>query len=271
MENNTQPITCDAVRHAIPEILDGELNDKDTARVVAHLAECESCSELAARETALRRRLAEGLRDNEDPDALWRRVGLALDAHDAASEHYAAVSEPAPSSARRNFMRLGLAASVLLAGAVALYSVPPRHRPDLVAETVNDFLTFRASGQNLHIEQQDPKRVKIWLETRVDFDIAVTAAPPEGFRLAGGRLCSFLGRHLAFLHYRDGDNSAALYVMRGEDLNLPASESSRIDGRDVTVTTARGIVNVAWRDGGLVYALVTNLPKPRALAVAAEM
>ncbi len=260
------PIECEEAQAAVDEIFDRELNADDAAILVTHLTDCPVCAEYTSHELVMRRKLSQSLSDDADTDALWQRISAAMDAQDLAKAIPERAEGGFPVLPRRTLMRLGLAASVLLvAGVGGLYTATRTGGPDLVAETVSDYLTFRASGQKLHVEHQQPTLVKQWLEARIDFDISVGAVPPSGFQLAGGRLCSFLGRRLAFLHYRSGDRSAALYVMSNAGLVLPNAKKTRIGSREVTATSSRGITNIAWDTGGLIYVLVSDLPESDAL------
>jgi len=265
LDDDTEPVKCEEARTAVDEIFDRELNGDDAAALVAHLTDCPACAEYASDELAMRRKLAQALADDGDTDALWQRISAAMDTQDLAKDHPGAAAERFPTLPRRMFMKVGIAASVLLvAGVAGIYTTSRRTSPDLVAETVSDYLTFRASGQKLHVDNQRPEFVKRWLEERIDFDISVGTVPPKGFQLAGGRLCSFLGRRLVFLQYRSGDRSAALYVMSGAGLSLPNTKKVRIGSRDVTATSSRGITNIAWDAGGLIYVLVSDLTESEA-------
>ena len=92
---------------------------------------------------------------------------------------------------------------------------------------------------------------------------------PAAPRLLGARLCSFLNRRLVFLHYRAGARAAALYVMEDEGLALPEGGNRRAGGRSVFAASHKGATTLVWRDGGLVYVVVSNLDEAEALAFAA--
>jgi len=265
-------VECKDVRDAIPEILDGELDGAGAADLVAHMNDCPDCSAIASRELAFRRNLKEELREEYDAPALLKRIGNALDLQDEARNRMIELENDEAQIRRRNFLKIGLAASVtLVVGAGGLFWTSVRRRPELVAETINDYLTFRAGGQNLDVVQKSPKFVETWLEQRVDFDISIGALVPDPFQLAGGRLCSFLGRRLAFLHYKSAEHSAALYAMRGNDLELPDAKAKQLARRQVFVTVSRGVVNLAWRDRNLIYVLVSDLPETQALEFVAQI
>jgi anti-sigma factor RsiW len=265
LEEKSRHLDCEGAQAAIPALLDRELDAAAAATLATHLTGCPACSEYALHELTLHRKLAEELCDDAYTDALWQRISTAMDAHDWATTHHDETKGGPNTPFRRHFMKLGIAASVtLLAGALGLYAVSVHEQPTLVTETLNDYITFRASGHKLHVNNHRPEVVKQWLEARIDFDIAVRTELPEGFRLLGGRLCSFLGRRLAFLHFRKGDRSAALYVMSGDGLNAPSTNTKQLGNHKVTSTSTRGITNIFWRDAGLIYVLVSDLTETEA-------
>jgi anti-sigma factor RsiW len=265
LKENSGHLDCEDAQASIPALLDRELDGAVAANLVTHLTGCPACSEYAFHELTLHRKLAEELCDDADTDVLWQRISTAMDAHDWATTHHDKTRDEPNAPFRRHYMKLGIAASVtLLAGAIGFYAVSVHERPNLVTETVNDYITFRASGHKLHVNNHRPEVVKQWLEARIDFDIAVRTKLPKGFRLLGGRLCSFLGRRLAFMHFRKGDRSAALYVMSGDGLDAPSRNTKQLGDRKVTSTSTRGITNIFWRDAGLIYVLVSDLAETEA-------
>lgn len=282
------PKACEEARHAMSASLDRELSPDASASLVCHLESCDECNEYAVELQSVHALLCEEPTDPFDVDELWGRVDLALDEEDDRRRQTSPVSNVTPLKvnsreqssgdrsslignknaagskdtgldfSRRRFLAAGVAgASVVGAGAL-FYSLKTRSY-DVVSETVNDFLTFRASGQALHVEGGSPRDIKGWLATRVSFEIPIEPDPPSGFMLAGGRLCSFLNRRLAFFHYVIGEHAVSLYVMDQDGLKVPDSKTRRIGNRRVSATSLKGVTNVLWRNEGLIYVAVSDL------------
>ena len=130
----------------------------------------------------------------------------------------------------------------------------------IITETIGDFVTFRVRGYPLDIKSSEPSVIMRWLAERVDFRLPSGVVPPPGFRLVGGRLCSFLNRRLVFFLFKRGKTAASLYVMSDAGLALPDD----IGAQAVVVHSSKGFSNVFWRNGGLLYVIVSNLPEAEA-------
>jgi len=271
-EGACQEMRCEDAKDAVSAALDKELDGDRLIRLHDHVRECELCAEFAQRAEVLDRYLDVELSDQKDTKALWARINAGIDAEEQAVTAATVANDTAPEPSRRHFMKAGAAAAVLLAaGGFGLHRAIMQNSQDVVVETVNDFLTFRASGRKLHVTGRRPDVVKGWLEARVNFEIPVRAGPPEGFQLAGGRLCSFLSRRLVFLHYEKGERAASLYVMGADGLQVPAAGRRKIAGRQVSATSLNGVTNVAWKDGGLVYVVVSDLAEADVFQFVAEI
>lgn len=277
----TQPLSCQDARDALSANLDGMLDADTSARLAAHLTDCDACSAYARDVAFLQAALPEQLDGTPDEDAIWDRVHGVLDAGEAATRGSTRPAANTPHRSahrlpgRRNFLKLGMAASVLLAAGIGggLY-LSRSAKGDVVAETINDYLTFRASGKALHVSGEVPADIELWLEERIDFDIAIGGDRTD-FHLAGGRLCSFLGRRLAALHFVDGTDAgyrdASLYVMRAEGLDLPHHTPRALGDRAALVTRRRGVGTVIWKSKGLLHAAVSPMVESDLLGFAAAV
>lgn len=260
------PMTCKEARDALSDRLDGELTPGDAAGLDAHLQGCPACARYAREVAFLHRELPAQLQDGKDDGAIWDRVQAALEADQS-------VAAPI-SSRRRSLLKVGMAASILLAAGVGGAVLTRRSDIDVAAETINDYLTFRASGKTLHIAAADPAAIETWLEERLDFDLAIRSPHPAALQLTGGRLCSFLGRRLAALHFV-GDGAAhadaSLYVMRAEGLSLPDQPDRVVGDRPYRATRQQGITSIIWKDSDLLYAAVSPIAEERLLQFAASV
>lgn len=267
-DQSAKGLSCRQARDAISARIDGECGKAEVTLLDEHMKYCARCSAFADRATDLRERLAAQLADDMDVTALWDRVQTSIEStQEAAQTNQVRTAMP-----RRTLLKGGMAASLVVAvGGTGLYTAMKTPSPDVIVETVNDYLTFRASGMKLHILDSAQDTVAKWLEARVDFKVGLRSSTPSGFGLVGGRLCSFLGRRLVFLHFAQQQREASLYVMRDDGLELSAPRRHEADGRVILTRRLRGVTSAAWRQSGLIYVLVANFDEDTIVRFASEI
>lgn len=253
-KNTPPPMRCAEARVALSDRLDGQIEPPALDRLTTHLAGCPACQFYARDMAFLHQTLPEQLDDTREETAIWDRLQSSLEAEVGLQQ----VEEPP----RRQFLKLGLAASLLITTGVGGTYLLRRPNADVVAETVNDYLTFRASGKTLHITAEHPSAVKTWLEERIDFNLPAGVGPGSDYRLIGGRLCSFLERRLAALHFTAETRlvrpDISLYVMSAEGIDLPRPTEEEEGRRAYRATRQKGVSSVAWIETDLLYVVVST-------------
>lgn len=249
-------------------MLDGEADAAESEALLTHLEDCRECAAYYDELRALDVRLGKELTGSCDPDKIWERVEWAIAAqetvpvegHDAGREVWRVRALP-------RWVGSALAAMLLLAviaGGVQFWRPDAANLP-VVTETVRDFETFRLRGGLLDVAAAEPGVVRRWMAAKVDFKLPENVNPPAGFMIAGGRLCSFLNRRLAFFLYENGPAVLSLYVMKASGLKLPDS------GSFDTTLSQRGLTTVTWKQGGLAYVVVSDLPAPEVTNFASRL
>lgn len=258
---------CSHLRDALSAYIDGELSAQETRLIEGHLGNCASCREILAAMTATDRRL-KGLPDAESaPDALWDRIMTSVSEIEPGEvpEAPAEAADPRRASFRVGRRQaMGVAAAVLLTLGVGLSSPYWRRlggKNPLIVEPVNDFITFKVSERPLDMAASDPVALKEWFQGKVDFRLPLKGAEIDGYRLVGSRLCYFLKRRLSALMYERTGARISLYVMTGEDLEIPAGTWEPLASREIASFAVESYRNLIWQDGDLVYALVSDQPK----------
>ena len=127
---------------------------------------------------------------------------------------------------------------------------------------------FLDSRRPVDIESTDPAFLRTWFIERVDFAPPAVTAHVDDAALIGGRLCLFLARRVASYMYRAGGHVISLYVMKEDGLTTPASPVVRVGGREVTLQRTGAFGHMTWREGGLLYSLVSDLPQAHLLEFA---
>jgi len=260
--NGTNELPCKTVQENVLARLDNEHDEMLWSKVEKHLTTCDTCAKFSENCTALNMRLHEELKGDIDATALWLRIGDTLDAEIYKDE----IVRRKPGG--RMFAYGALAAVVL----VAMFIVSPIHdghshkTPLTVTESINDFLTFRASGRKLDVSSSQPSELRHWFVKRLDFEVPLGSAMPAGFKLEGARLCSFLNRRLAAFMYHMGEKAASLYIMAETGLDATLKQVPK--NNELTVFSIRGLTNVIWRNDGLLYIVVADFPEIEAVKFA---
>jgi anti-sigma factor RsiW len=140
---------------------------------------------------------------------------------------------------------------------------------ELVAEAVNDHIRVISSTHPVDIESGGIHQVKPWFTGRLDFAPRVGFSGDDDFPLVGGSVGYFRDRKAAVFVFKRRLHTITLLVFPPEGLTWPTNGLSRVGRLSVSETNARGFSVLTWRDGGLGYALVSdvNVRDLEALAV----
>lgn len=106
------------------------------------------------------------------------------------------------------------------------------------------------------VETDDPEAAERWLAARVPFAVRVPDLPDA--RLEGARLCFLDGRRRAVVRYRVSGRPVSYYVMADDRTRGGPPDATRF-----LEEAEAGYNVVAWRNRGLVHALVGDLPRER--------
>ena len=243
---------CEETREGLSAMLDGVVSDAEKAALRRHLDDCFHCAAYERNLRELEAQMDLHLTEQCDEDRIWTRVLARIETY---SDHGTAPNRP----------RLGIgipplrwvATAVLVCGLAAgawhMLGSNDAHR-SILAATVEDFDDFRSAGDVLDVEGSHPDAIRRWMTARVDFALPEGIASPTGLRIAGGRLCSFLNRQLAFFSYNAGSENIGLYITSAEGLEVPRS------GSLAAITREDGLSAVSWYSNGLAYVAVSARP-----------
>lgn len=246
-------LRCEEVREALSGMIEGDPRSGEDEAVARHLEHCTACSVFRAEIKALDRNLREHVDQTVDSDRIWTRVTDAI------------AGEPVPGGAvrsrmarpqrRRRFLRLGAAAAALFLAAPIgglLWSRAMSRRESYLAGVTEDFKDFLQGGGILDVRASHPPVIRRWMEARVEFEMPSGLSGPQEVQLVGARLCSILGRKLAFLAYRAGSRDMGLYVTPASGLGFSESNRFSVTSHDDGLTMA------AWQHKGLGYVIVSK-------------
>lgn len=250
-------LQCGEAREALSAMLDGAVDAAEEAAVRRHLEHCISCSAYELSLHELDAQMRRHLTGRCDEDAIWARVQAGMEAYGEAPKPRAARPRRAAGGA---VSRWAVAAAVVLGLGLGLafgswqLLRPGAADPSILAATTRDFVKFQSSGGVLDLAAAHPDAVLSWMAARVDFSLPERLAGPAGLTIAGGRLCSFLDRKLAFFSFSAASEDVGLYVTSAEGLEVPAQDSL------VAVARDDGLAAVSWYRDGLAYVAVSSLP-----------
>ncbi len=266
-DNSKTELRCQSVQESVLARLDNEPDEAVWSQIEKHLLSCQECAGFAENSIMMNARLREELRDDRDTSALWSRIARDIDAE--AQPSIAEQTSVSRGKAVGGFFAAGAIAAVMLA---AIFAFPFTQNdqikitPLAVKESMNDFLTFKASGRNLDVDSNEPMEIRRWFVKRLDFEVPLSSAMPAGFKLAGARLCAFLNRRSAAFMYHMEDNLASVYVMPETGLDAILKLVPR--NNELVVFLSRGLTNVVWRNDGLLYVVVADFPEKEAIRFA---
>jgi anti-sigma factor RsiW len=172
---------------------------------------------------------------------------------DAIARARTGAQPPARRHRRAQWLAAAVVVLVGLAGAITADRLLRDTDADPITAIAEDHA--KALGET-HMASRDPAEVTRWLAGQVHFAVHVPVLP--GADLRGGRLCVLDGRRCAVMEY-DVDGVAVSYFVV-PDGSEPAGHgaSPRFDA-----TRRAGYHVVAWREPGLLHAMVGNLPESR--------
>jgi len=231
---------CDTCRLLLQAMMDGELDAAGTLRVEEHLKTCAACAQALEDLKLVRGAMAAPGVAYAAPEALKRRVAIAIDAEATAQKR----------SGKRPRASLGMIPSfAALALAVTLgVTGVGQWRTGLADELVADHVRSLQANHLVDVETSSRHVVKPWFDGKVAFAPTVVDFADKGFPLAGGRLDYVKNQPAAALVYRRGLHVINVFVWPG-------------DGADRlgTVGQRNGYRLEHWQAGGLTYWAVSDL------------
>lgn len=243
---------CEETREGLSAMLDGAVGDAEEAALRDHLDNCIHCAAYKRSLWQLEEQIDVHLMEQCDEEKIWTRVLAKIDTYS---------DRTAPTDRARS--RIGIQLQRWVATAVLAFGLAlgvwhmlgsnDAHRSILTA-TVEDFEDFRSAGGVLDVAGSHPDTIRRWMTARVAFELPEGIASPHGLRIAGGRLCSFLDRQLAFFAYNAGSENVGLYITPAEGLEVPQA------GSLIAITRDDGLSAVSWYSNGLAYVAVSNRP-----------
>ncbi len=238
----------------------------DVAQAKAHVARCAACQEFFAAEE----RLIVFLRERaprEKASAALRERAFARIAQER--EHSAKVSHWFERVRRRRsaLALAGLLMITVLIGGLWLSARRDQAPLQQLASILIDDHTHNLPGVT-QITSSDHTVVQSWFRGKVDFTFHLP--PMRDPPLIGGRLCHLQGQRAALILYQHPQSTVSLFIFDGSDVELPENRLVTLDGKRCLVEAKKGYNVVLWKERGLLYGLVSDVPSADLLQLAGK-
>jgi anti-sigma factor RsiW len=235
---------CDTNRLLLQAMMDGELDAAGVLRVEQHLKTCTACAQALEDLRLVRGVLASPGVAYAAPEALKRRVAIAIDAEARGRKRTEAKARP-----REWRAAWALPSLAALAACLVVVAGVGQWRTGLADELVADHVRSMQANHLVDVVTSSRHVVKPWFDGKVAFAPTVVDFADRGFALAGGRLDYVRGQPAAALVYRRGLHVINVFVWPGD---APSDLIGTVSQRD-------GYALLHWRAGGLNYSAVSDL------------
>lgn len=260
---------CEDIRGRLTLYLDNELQGAERATIEAHLAECESCAAILARELNFLNAVRECGPLHTASPALRKKVEAIL--------NEGQVSPTAvPAQTTRRASRVNWAVAVAAGLLVVLLPVlvwqfvrqtdtPANGKPSKFALMAAETHLRHLRGQlPLEMESARPQDISGWFSNKVNFSVKLpnyqeSSGQEKLYTLEGARLVSFENDYAAYVAYRMKERPISLVITSDSVARPSGGEEIASRGLRFHYNAIDGLKVITWSDRGLTYALVSDL------------
>ncbi|ATB32845.1 anti-sigma factor family protein [Melittangium boletus] len=240
-------MNCQEFDSVLQPFLDGEFQPEERVDMEAHLERCPGCAkrvhEEARMQQSLRRAARQAVASTRAPDALRSRLRSGIHQEQRREAHAA-------------WWRMGAAALVMVTvGGSAWWMFRPEHsqryREDAVRRHTKKLPTEVAGTSRENVEA--------WFDGKLDHRVSVPHWP--NVKLSGARISNVKDRPAAYISY---ERSADVQGAPARRIGLFVFDDTRREVEApplpaVQVNSSLGYNVAMWRDGEVVYELVSDL------------
>lgn len=239
-------MTCQELDRLLYPYLDGEFQPEERMAVETHLETCAACARRVEQERelqqALRRAARHSVQSSRAPSSL--RAGIQVGLKREQRRAY-----------QVQFLRVSAAALVVVAVGGGWIAIRPEERQRFV----EDAARRHAKGLPYEIANAAPEHVEAWFENKLDHPVPVPRL--RNARLSGARISNVKDYPAAYISYetrpaKEGEEARRIGVFVFDDarreLNAQPQPSVQVD-------SSTGYNVAVWRDGEIVYELVSDL------------
>jgi len=258
---------CEDIRGRVTLYLDNELQGAERAAVEAHLAECEACAAILARELNFLNAVRECGPLHTASPSLRGKVEAILNEGRVSPAALAAKTRP---RASRWVVAVAAGLLVLLLPVLVWRLVkqtdrPANGQPSKFALIAADTHLRHMRGQlPLEIESTRPQDISGWFSNKVNFSVKLpnyqeSSGQEKLYTLEGARLVSYDNDYAAYVSYRMKDRPISLVITSDLVARPSGGEQIASKGLRFHYNAIDGLKVITWSDRGLTYALVSDL------------
>jgi anti-sigma factor RsiW len=239
-------MTCQELDQILYPYLDGEFQTEERLDVEAHLNQCTDCTqrvhEEARMQQSLRRAARQAVETTRAPDALRARLQAGMRQEQRRAQ-------------QAWWLRASAAALVVMAaGGTWLAFQPEQHR-----RFIEDAARRHAKKLPVEIAGASHEGVEAWLDGKLDHRVSVPRLP--GSKLSGARISNVTDRPAAYISYESNTEKQGAPTRR---IGLFVFDDAQREVKapplpSVQVGSSLGYNVAVWREGEIVYELVTDL------------
>ena len=256
--------SCASIQIDLDLYRDQALEPDRQREVKVHIDHCEQCrAELEAAQS-IENQIRSELVSQPDP-TLWNRIIASAQAQTQAQVQ--GTAQYATSQQRQSPLFTWMTAALLLitvtVGGYGLLKQDVITDSDALASAlINEFHTFVVSHRDLDFTDSQPAQIRNWFGGKVDFRVPMPVYSAD-LKLAGGRLCNMLDKRIASFMYQVDGAWVSLYIMRSAMATQSTGESHEV--------LKQGYAFIDWKNEGLHYSLVGDLPVERLRQIAERL
>jgi anti-sigma factor RsiW len=237
-------MSCEETERAIPWLLDDELEAAMSLEVETHIGGCDACRAELEREGRLRLTLRRVTQQVQAPAALRRSVREAIEGERRRSTPSVWRAWPAVATA-------AVFAALIWKGAATGHL---------------DLETAAAEGHArdlpMDVVAADMVPVQDYFNKKLPFAVRLPTLPSQGVKSFGGRITHLRDRDAAYVRYDLASGRLSVFVYEEPDADVAEVEPLyQVGNRRLVMKQVRGYTVAKWRNAGLTYSMVTDLPE----------
>ncbi|MFQ5510686.1 MAG: hypothetical protein ACE5EO_02455 [Candidatus Krumholzibacteriia bacterium] len=273
-------MNCDQVSSQINEMSAAELRDMDPAWK-GHIDSCPSCFRLfTLRKIASESLAASAGKVNAGEDFRHRVLdALAREPVPRAAPpgrgmfSWRALFEPRPAWAAVALLLVMVSGYNYLRtlGYFSPAGEVPADMARFIKDVGHDEYLYTKNKQTLELVSGNPEDIEGWFSTRLDFEVNVPERVSSGLEVEGARLWHTVSRLSALVHYRGPEGQGVtLFAVSATNLSNTGGKTVRRGRREYHTGGSFRYNVVAWQEGRVAYALVSNIEREALLDIAAD-
>ncbi|HVE84389.1 MAG TPA: zf-HC2 domain-containing protein [Myxococcales bacterium] len=237
---------CSDLQHVLYPFLDGEYGPEERVDIEGHLAGCVDC----ARRVNLEAKFRDTVRAKASP----RRKSGPKASSGLKRSIMAGLRKEQQRQTQHRLLQVGAVAVLAMAagGTYAMYRTPSR------GPYVEDAAAHHARGLPMEIKDAPPEQVEAWFGDKLDHRVPVPRL--ANATVTGARLSNVRDRPAAYIRYEAATDQSpsprrvGLFVFDDAEREVDAPAFPAMD-----LEQHRGFNVAIWRDGEIVYQLVSDL------------